>query len=98
MPSLLSSDPDQGIFSQSSSPLQASSPPQIANSNGANGLSVQTNGVHHQDTPNGVTQQRVQQQEALDAVNWLGLQFPDVFPDSEPEPAPVPAPNMNGGR
>lgn len=92
MPSLLSSDPDQGISSQSSSP------PQIANSNGVNGLPVHTNGVHQQDTPNGVIQQRAQQQEASDAVNWLGLQFPDVFPDSEPESPPVPAPTINGGR
>lgn len=100
MSSLLSSDPD-GFTSQSSSPLQGSSPPQgasppqITYSDEVNGMSVGTNGVHQEDTPNGAVQQEHQQQEVLDGVDQQGTRYPDVFFDSEPESAPVPVPTIN---
>lgn len=98
MSSLSPNDPDPRIASQSSSPLPGSSPPQIAYSNGANGVSVQTNGIHQQNSPNGIIQPRPQQQGFLDGVSWQGAQFPDVLPDPGTESPPAPAPTINGDR
>lgn len=96
MSSLLSSDPDGRISSQSSSPLQGSSPPQIAYINGVNGVSAETNGVHQQDTPNGIIRQQPQQQEVSNGIHQQGTRYPDVLHNFASEPEPVPASDING--
>ncbi|KAH0283345.1 hypothetical protein M436DRAFT_83509 [Aureobasidium namibiae CBS 147.97] len=51
---------------------------QIADSNGFGSMSVQSNGVHQQDTPHEALQQQSQQQEAKQQE----VQYEDVVPDT----------------